>query len=99
MGTEPQRKRHHLLTGDQLRAARAMAGMTQKDLASALGINERKLRFWERRRNCRPTSDRNSICIQEAFAERGVILFAEPTVGVRLANLAPTCPADMSEMI
>ena len=32
---------HNLVTGLQLRAARTLAAMTQKDLAVALGVNER----------------------------------------------------------
>src|SRR3984893_1745338 len=39
---------NNLVTGRQLRAARTLAGMTQRDLAAALGINERAVRFWER---------------------------------------------------
>jgi hypothetical protein len=40
---------NNLITGRQLRAARALAGMTQRDLAGVLGVNERAVRFWERK--------------------------------------------------
>jgi hypothetical protein len=36
---------NNLVTGRQLRAARTLAGMTQRDLARVLGINERAVRF------------------------------------------------------
>ena len=53
------------ITGRQLRAARVLAGLTQR----MLGLNERVVRFWERKHD-----------------RRGVIFFAEPTRGARLAN-------------
>jgi transcriptional regulator with XRE-family HTH domain len=76
----------NLVTSLQLRAARTLAGMTQKDLAAALGVNERAVRFWERKRDRKPTSAPNDARIEQALIERGVILFAEPTLGARLAE-------------
>ena len=72
-----------LVSGTQLRAARAMAGMTQKDLAAALAIDERKVRFWERRKDKAPTNPANSLRVQRVFAERGVILVGEPVAVVQ----------------
>ena len=77
---------HNLVTGLQLRAARTLAGMTQRDLAAALGVNERAVRFWERKRDRRPTSAPNDARIDHALNDRGVILFTDPTPGVRLAE-------------
>ena len=77
---------HNLVTGLQLRAARTLAGMTQRDLAAALGVNERAVRFWERKRDRKPTSSPNDTRIEQALSDRGVILFAEPTPGARLAE-------------
>ena len=59
------RRRMNRITGRQLRAARVLAGLTQR----MLGLNERVVRFWERKHD-----------------RRGVIFFAEPTRGARLAN-------------
>jgi DNA-binding transcriptional regulator YiaG len=67
------------VTGLQLRAARTLAGMTQSDLAAALGVNERAVRFWERKRDRKPTSVPNDERIEQVLTERGVILFADPT--------------------
>jgi len=69
----------NLVTGRQLRAARPLAGMTQRDLATVLAVNERAVRFWERKHDRRPTSAPNDIRIEQALLARGVILFAEPT--------------------
>ena len=77
---------HNLVTGLQLRAARTLAGMTQKDLAAALGVNERAVRFWERKRDRKPTSAPNDERIEQCLFAHGVILFAEPTPGARLVE-------------
>lgn len=69
-----------------VRAARTLAGMTQRDLATALGLNERAVRFWERKHDRRPTSAPNDARIEQALLAHGVILFAEPTPGARLAE-------------
>jgi DNA-binding XRE family transcriptional regulator len=45
METLMYHRSRNLVTGRQLRAARTLAGMTQKDLAAALDVNERAVRF------------------------------------------------------
>ena len=37
----------NIITGRQLRAARILAGLTQKQLAKAVGVHERAARYWE----------------------------------------------------
>jgi len=76
----------NLVTGRQLRAARVLAGLTQKTLGAALGLNERSIRFWERKHDRRPTGAPNDRRIEEALLAHGVLLFAEPTPGARLAT-------------
>ncbi len=76
----------NLVSGRQLRAARALAGLTQKTLGDALGVDERAVRFWERRRDSRPTGAPNNRRIEEALRAHGVVLFVEPTPGARLAE-------------
>ena len=76
----------NLVTGRQLRAARVLAGLTQRTLGAALGVDERAVRFWERKHDRRPTSAPNDARIEQALLEHGVILFAEPTPGARLAK-------------
>ena len=37
----------NIVTGRQLRAARILAGLTQRQLAQAVGVHERAARYWE----------------------------------------------------
>ena len=76
----------NLVTGRQLRAARVLAGLTQRTLGAALGVDERQVRFWERRHHSRPSGIRHHACIERALLDHGVILFAEPTPGARLVG-------------
>ena len=46
----------NIIAGRQLRAARILAGLTQKQLAQAVGVNERAARYWELKENKLPTS-------------------------------------------
>ena len=71
----------NLVTGRQLRAARVLAGLTQRTLGAVLGVDERAVRFWERKHDRRPTSAPNDARIEQALLDHGVILFAEPTPG------------------
>ena len=44
----------NLVTGRQLSAARVLAGLTQRTLGAVLGVDERAVRFWERKHDRRP---------------------------------------------
>ena len=46
----------NLVTGRQLRAARVLAGLTQREFARAVGVHERSARYWELKDQTRPTS-------------------------------------------
>ena len=70
----------NLVNTKQLKAARALAGLTQDQLGSAMGLNGRMIRFWERRV---PTNPRKVARIEQALLANGVALFSEPTAGVR----------------
>ena len=72
-----------LVTGSQLRAGRALAGLTQRGLGAALGVDERQVRFWERRI---PAQLRKRAAIERAFADRGVVFFSAPVIGVGLVS-------------
>jgi transcriptional regulator with XRE-family HTH domain len=76
----------NLCTGRQLRAARVLAGLTQRTLGAALGVDERAVRFWEAKHDRRPTSAPNDRRIEVVLLDHGVVLFAEPTPGARLAK-------------
>jgi transcriptional regulator with XRE-family HTH domain len=74
----------NIITGRQLRAARILAGLTQKQLAQAVGVNERAARYWELKEFKVPTSTVSSLeKIEGALRDHGVIVFATPSAGVR----------------
>ena len=69
-----------LISCRQIRAARALIGWTQRDLGAALGVDERQIRFWERRL---PTNRTKLRTLIEAFKAAGVEFISAPTIGVR----------------
>lgn len=79
-----------IISGKQLRAARILAGLTQKQFAQAVGFHERTARYWESRENKRPTSTPSTLQrIEAVLRVHGVIVFATPTAGARLAEDLP----------
>jgi transcriptional regulator with XRE-family HTH domain len=76
-----------IVTGRQLRAARVLAGLTQNQLAEAVGVHERAARYWESKEDKAPTSTVALLERAEAvLRDNGVIVFSTPTAGVRLVN-------------
>ena len=77
----------NIVTGRQLRAARILARLTQRQLAQAVGVHERAARYWELKEDGRPTSTPSTLDrIEIALRDHGVIVFASPTPGARLAT-------------
>ena len=77
----------NIIAGRQLRAARILAGLTQKQLAQAVGVHERAARYWELKENKPPTSTPDTLeKIEAVLRDHGVIVFSTPTAGVRLAS-------------
>jgi transcriptional regulator with XRE-family HTH domain len=75
---------HGFRTGDLLRAGRALAGLTQDELAMAAGINDRTVRKWEAVNT--PWRKGHALArMQEALALHGVMVFLSPSPGVRYA--------------
>jgi transcriptional regulator with XRE-family HTH domain len=80
----------NIVAGRQLRAARILAGLTQKQLAHAVGVHERAARYWELKNDRAPTSTLSTLeKIEAVLHNHGVIVFATPTVGVRFATELP----------
>jgi transcriptional regulator with XRE-family HTH domain len=76
-----------IITGRQLRAARILAGLTQKELAKAVGVHERSVRYWELKEDRAPTSTATfRETIEAALLAHGVIIFSSPSPGARLAT-------------
>jgi transcriptional regulator with XRE-family HTH domain len=77
----------NIITGRQLRAARILANLTQKQLAQAVGVHERAARYWELKENKLPTSTLDILeKIEVVLRDYGVIVFSTPTAGVRLVS-------------
>jgi transcriptional regulator with XRE-family HTH domain len=77
----------NVVTGRQLRAARLLAGLTQRQLALAVGVHERAARYWELKENKLPTSTPDNLeKIEAVLLDHGLIVFSTPTAGVRLAS-------------
>jgi transcriptional regulator with XRE-family HTH domain len=69
-----------LVSCRQIRAARALIGWTQRDLGEVLGVDERQIRFWERRL---PTNPKKLGTLIEVFKAAGVEFISSPAIGVR----------------
>ena len=67
-----------LVSCRQLKAARALAGLTQRGLGQVIGVDERQIRFWERRI---PTSAKKRAAIVAALEAHGVMITSHPAVG------------------
>jgi transcriptional regulator with XRE-family HTH domain len=79
----------NIVCGRQLRAARILANLSQRQLARAVGVHERSVRYWEGKENKAPTSTRSLLeQVEAALRNNGVIVFSLPTPGARLATLA-----------
>ena len=77
----------NIISGRQLRAARVLAGLTQRQLADAIGVHERAVRYWEAKEDRPPTSTLEFLMRMEAaLRDHGVAVFSAPTPGARLAT-------------
>jgi transcriptional regulator with XRE-family HTH domain len=76
----------NIVSGRQLRAARIFAGLTQKQFAQQVGVHPRAVRYWELKEDQLPTSVPTSLeQIEAALRRHGVLVFASPSPGARLA--------------
>ena len=64
----------------QIKAARALLNMSQKELGQLLGVDPRMIRFMEKRV---PTQTRKRLLLEGKLEAAGVACFASPYVGVR----------------
>ena len=77
----------NIVTGRQLRAARILAGLTQRQLAKAVGVHERAARYWELKETKplhrhRARSKRSKRCCVITVCS----YLQTPTAGVRLTT-------------
>jgi len=74
-------RQHCLLSGNQLKAARVLAGLSQKQLAAETGRSLRTITSWEAMTG-KPTASRNSVQrIQAALHRHGIALYVTPAGG------------------
>ena len=79
--------RSNLLTGRQLQAARALAGITQQQLADAARLHVNSIRYMERKG--RITNTLSTVeAVAKALEGFGVELVASPAPGVMMRNVA-----------
>lgn len=79
-----------LTTGNQLKAARALAGMDQGQLAAAAGVNINTISSMEKRGAETLTSGLNTIrAVMSALEAKGVEFLNHGQPGVRLAKAEP----------
>jgi len=77
----------NIIIGRQLRAARTMAGLTQRELATKSGFAPRAAKYWEREDNKLPTDVPQSLAaVERILREHGVEVFSTPTPGCRLIS-------------
>jgi transcriptional regulator with XRE-family HTH domain len=72
----------NIRTGAQVKAARALLGLTQAEVADASGLHTNSIRYLENQE--RVTTGYSSGLVEEAMNKLGVVFFIAPTIGVRL---------------
>jgi hypothetical protein len=78
----------NIVSARQLRAARVMTGLTQRQLSIEAGFNPRAAKYWESQVDCLPTTiPENLAAIEETLRRHGVEVSAKPTPGVRLIGI------------
>ena len=85
-GREPQTM---LVTGSQIRAARALLGWTRSDLARAAKLHPNAVAYWERRERIPCGGYQTPVAcrrMQEALIGAGVDFLTLPVIGVRLVS-------------
>jgi len=76
-----------IVSGSQIRAARALAGLRRCDLATAASIHANAVKYWERHSTIPRREPYAVRKMREALQRRGVATFTDPAPGVRLAPI------------
>ncbi len=80
------RRSRNLVSGQQLRAGRILAGLTQSALAKLADLHPNSVRYVERQESV--TTNHSSVSLERALLNSGVVCFSEPTPGVRVAEFS-----------
>jgi transcriptional regulator with XRE-family HTH domain len=76
------------VTGSQIAAARALAGLTRHELAERAGLSYHSIRAWERSSNALPEATYSYLCRAIETLEATGVRFTD--CGVHLQRTAPT---------
>lgn len=71
-------------SGQELKAARALAGVTQAQIARESGIHQNTMQYWEKRKNTSGMHPRLRLAVSRSFARRGVYFIGQDRIGVYL---------------
>jgi transcriptional regulator with XRE-family HTH domain len=78
-----------LLSGEQLKAARILAGLSQEQLARETGRSLRTITGWESTTGTLPCASRNSLeKVEAALGRYGVALYVTPAGGYGVEKAA-----------
>lgn len=73
------------ITGQQITAARAMAGITQRQFAEHTGVHYKSVVYWEKKGGRIATDTMSTMNrISEAFRQWHVVFVDDPAPGIRL---------------
>ena len=77
----------NIVSGRQLRAARTLARLTQRQLSTESGFGVRAAKYWESRVDQAPTGVESTLlAIEQTLGRHGVEVFASPFPGCRLIS-------------
>jgi transcriptional regulator with XRE-family HTH domain len=75
-------RQHRLISGEQLKAARILAGLSQKQLAAETGRSVSSITGWESTMRTVPRASRKSLeKVEAALSRYGVALYVTPAGG------------------
>jgi transcriptional regulator with XRE-family HTH domain len=90
-------RRYRLVSGEQLKAARILAGLSQEQLAAETGRSLRTITGWESTIGALPCASRKSLeRVESALSRHGVALYVTPAGGYGVEK-APKRPLERTE--
>jgi transcriptional regulator with XRE-family HTH domain len=89
----------NLVSGEQLKAARILAGLSQEQLAMETGRSLRTITGWESTAGATPCASRKSLeRLEAALRQYGVALYVTPAGGYGVEK-APAGPLERTEAL
>jgi transcriptional regulator with XRE-family HTH domain len=79
------------ITGNQLRAGRALAGLTIEDVATCAQLHRQSVRKWEGSSDATPSAMTDHLCRAIDVLEGEGIRFADGGVYLQRSTVLPSC--------